>query len=142
MRERARRRTFGWWIMGGREREQIIEKMELLWKCRVQVARERYDAAAAHFTQMVFDSNAGLMEKPDGSFAVRDARLMESMARSEYLRVLRIFTVCGFRSSSKRFRMAFSLIRQYSSKSRVSLARSNTAMDNRNNWQWQAKTGS
>lgn len=77
--------------MAGQEREQL-EKTELLWKRRVQVARERYDAAASHLNRVLSAGNAGFLQEPDGVLAVRDARLKESMARSEYMRVLRIFT--------------------------------------------------
>jgi len=74
--------------LGGRNREE----MELLWKARLEAAHERYDFAKAQLKETLSAQQAGLLIAPDGSVAVRDARLKESGARSEYMRVLRIFT--------------------------------------------------
>lgn len=69
-----------------------MPEIESLWKHRLQVARERYDFAAAHARQTLSEVKSGLLAAPDGSVAARDAMLKETDARSEYMRVLRVFT--------------------------------------------------
>jgi len=70
---------------------RTLEEIESLWKERLQAVRERYDFAVAHLDKTLSEQKAGLLPTPDGSFAVRDARLKISRARSEYSRVLRVF---------------------------------------------------
>jgi CheY-like chemotaxis protein len=62
------------------------------WRIRLQQAKSYYDGCSQQFRKVLADQNEGLLPAPDGSHAVRQARIHESAARQEYIRALRIFT--------------------------------------------------
>jgi DNA-binding NarL/FixJ family response regulator len=68
-----------------------LELQEQL-RIRLRHASERYDDCSQRFSKVLEERNAGFFVAPDGSEAVRQARLQESVARDEYMTVLRIFT--------------------------------------------------
>jgi hypothetical protein len=72
----------------------IRSKAELtdVWTARLHQSRAVYDSAVSRFREVLADQHKGLMPAPDGSQAVRNARLQESAARNEHMRILRIFT--------------------------------------------------
>jgi hypothetical protein len=72
-------------------RNQYLE-IEEHWRNRLTSAEERLAKAVAESKRVLADFQEGSMVPPDGSLAVRNARLEESSSRKEYMRVLRIFT--------------------------------------------------
>lgn len=78
--------------MAERQPDRARVELEALWLDRVQAACEQRALAAAHCKRVLGDLTVSLTTEPDGSFAVRQARLAESHARSEYMRTLRVFT--------------------------------------------------
>ncbi len=63
--------------------------LEDQWARRVREALSKYRVAVEEFDRAVLDY--GLAE-PDGSFAVQQARIRQSAALDQYLRVLGTFT--------------------------------------------------
>jgi DNA-binding CsgD family transcriptional regulator len=68
-----------------------LELQEQL-RIRLQKASDHYQDYSQRFDKVLEERNAGLFEAPDGSGAVRQARIQESAARDEYMSVLRMFT--------------------------------------------------
>ena len=62
------------------------------WRERVLLARKKYELAVGQCRQIVKEQQQWPLPAPDGSTAVKNALLQESLAREEYMRVLRIFT--------------------------------------------------
>lgn len=73
-------------------REPDRAQLEEIWGTRLKETRIAYQFATANFAKVLSEQNQGLTPAPDGSLALRQARLQESAARNEYMRVLRIFT--------------------------------------------------
>jgi hypothetical protein len=65
-------------------------ELETLWRGYVCEARKRYDVAAAEFARVLNEQQCAATAA--GWLPLRLARLRESMARTEYMRVLKIFT--------------------------------------------------
>lgn len=61
------------------------------WRLKVEVARERYQAATKQYREALLKQREGLVPDPDDSHAVMLAREAESRAIAEYERVLLIF---------------------------------------------------
>jgi len=61
-------------------------------RIRLQKAKADYDDFSRHYSKVLAEQNQGLIPAPDGSHAVRQARVRESAALAEYMRVLRMFT--------------------------------------------------
>jgi hypothetical protein len=61
------------------------------WRTRVEVARVKYDQAVAEFRRVLKDQRDYPLPSPDGSGAIRKARQEESVARREYIQVLKVF---------------------------------------------------
>jgi len=74
------------------EQKQSRTELEQVWRTRLNESRTRYDLSVTQCRKVVEEQNQFPMPAPDGSFAVRKALTQESAARSEYMRVLRIFT--------------------------------------------------
>ena len=66
--------------------------MEEDWRHRVKVARTKYDLAVAECRKVLAEQKKWPLPAPDGSGSVRNAHVQESVARDEYMRVLRVFT--------------------------------------------------
>ena len=62
------------------------------WRERVLLAREKYELAVGQCREIVKEQQKWPLPAPDGSAAVKKALQHESLAREEYMRVLRIFT--------------------------------------------------
>jgi hypothetical protein len=60
------------------------------WQAELQKVKERYDESSLHLRKMLEEQNQGLLPTPDGAFAVRQARMRESAARQEHMRVVNI----------------------------------------------------
>jgi DNA-binding CsgD family transcriptional regulator len=67
-------------------------KLQELWRERLESAADRYRVASLEFQNAVDVVSKGLSVYPDGSYAVKKARIAESVTRDEHMRVLRIFT--------------------------------------------------
>jgi hypothetical protein len=67
-------------------------QLEEIWGARLKQSRTAYQFATAQFAKALSEQNQRLTPAPDGVLAVRQARLQETTARNEYMRVLRIFT--------------------------------------------------
>jgi DNA-binding NarL/FixJ family response regulator len=61
-------------------------------RIRLQKASDHYEDCSQRFKKVLEEWNAELFEAPDGSGAVRQARIQESSARDEYMSALRMFT--------------------------------------------------
>jgi hypothetical protein len=68
------------------------QEVEGRWRTYVADARRKYYVASADFAKAEDERQHGLTPHPDGSFSLRQARLRESAALREYVRVLKIFT--------------------------------------------------
>ena len=62
------------------------------WRTQVREAKERYDESAICFRRVLAEQKEGIRPEPDGSAAVRHARIQEDAARQEYMRLLTILT--------------------------------------------------
>jgi predicted nucleic acid-binding Zn ribbon protein len=62
------------------------------WRKRVEAARRQYDLTVTQFRKVLAEQKNWPLPAPDGSTAVRKARLQRSAALNEYMRTLRIFT--------------------------------------------------
>ena len=70
-------------------------EVEAAWRERVDRARSRYEEKLAMRRQMVgerLEWPISLSPDPDGRFALNQALKEESAARTEYMRILRIYT--------------------------------------------------
>lgn len=67
-------------------------KLEDVWRLRLEQAAERYHLAQANCAKVMDGFTKGLTVSLEGSQAVMEARLKESAALQEHIRVLRIFT--------------------------------------------------
>jgi hypothetical protein len=67
-------------------------ELEDQWRERVMSAQSEFDLAVAQFRAALEDRRNWHLRAPDGSAAIRHARLRESAARGEYARVLGIFS--------------------------------------------------
>jgi hypothetical protein len=70
--------------------ESYEEALEL-WRSKLRAAQAQHSAAVRKYRQASRDYKAGVFQSPDGSLALRQARLEESTALQEYMRVLIIF---------------------------------------------------
>jgi hypothetical protein len=77
-------------MMTGRDPQFV--QLETIWRQRLARAEERLAQAVADSKRVLAEFQEGMMISPDGSVAVRNARVEESRAREEYMRVLRAFT--------------------------------------------------
>jgi hypothetical protein len=66
------------------------QDVELYWRERVRAARIKYDLVIAE-SRKVLEEQTDLAS-PDATAALRRVRQQESLARDEYMRVLKIFT--------------------------------------------------
>ena len=66
--------------------------VEELWRKRLQEAEVRHNIADHELNKAMEDLTGGLVLPPDGSTAVRNARVAKSAALNEWMRVLRVFT--------------------------------------------------
>jgi hypothetical protein len=66
-------------------------QLEESWRLKVEVARERYQAATKQYREALLKQREGLAPDPDDSHAMMLAREAESRAIAEYERVLLIF---------------------------------------------------
>ncbi|HEY2019060.1 MAG TPA: hypothetical protein VGH38_36390 [Bryobacteraceae bacterium] len=71
-------------------RSRITE--EELWRARLHEAKLRYDAAASASRDTMQSFRQRSFPTPDGGAALKNALSKERVARSEYMRVLRILT--------------------------------------------------
>ena len=67
-------------------------ELENIWRLRLEEAAKRHKAASVDFKKILDEIVGGGDVPPDGSLAVRKARLHESAARREHMRILRQFT--------------------------------------------------
>jgi len=63
-----------------------------IWRARLEESRVVYEQATAHFTAVLSEQKLRPIPATDGALAIRQARLNESAAREEYMKVLKIFT--------------------------------------------------
>ena len=59
---------------------------------RLSESRTKYGLSVTRFRKVLEEQMHLGIPAPDGSLAVRNARIQESTARNEYMRVLKIFT--------------------------------------------------
>jgi hypothetical protein len=62
------------------------------WRTRLEQARARYDQCTHEFQATEAEVNAGWLPISDGAVVMQTARIRESTAQNEYLRVLRVFS--------------------------------------------------
>lgn len=67
------------------------EESEAIWQKRLEDAKQRLEFASNYLQEVRDDLNSGGVSLADGHFAYRRAIRAERIARSEFLRVLRIF---------------------------------------------------
>lgn len=66
--------------------------IEELWRSRLREAKSRYDSAAVASRDTMQNFRQRSLPTPDGGAALKNALGAERVARSEYMRVLRILT--------------------------------------------------
>ena len=67
-------------------------RLEEHWRLRLQQSFEQYRAASAHYRKTLEETNQQMTPRPDSSYALTQARNLESHALEEFRRVLRTFT--------------------------------------------------
>jgi hypothetical protein len=67
-------------------------EIEDLWRDRVKMARCKYEDSVVEFTKILAEQKHWPLPAPDGSTAVRNARIQESAALNDYMRTLKIYT--------------------------------------------------
>lgn len=74
--------------------EQAPSRVRLgtLWRDRLKTAKERYDAAAATSQAAIKTFQEQALPPPDGGANLISALKAERISRSEYLRILRLYT--------------------------------------------------
>jgi len=72
--------------------ESSRQQTEEYWRERVNAARVKYDLAVAESRKILDEQKQWPLPAPDGSSAVRSARMQESAALNEYMRALKEFT--------------------------------------------------
>ena len=68
------------------------KRAEAVWLEKLKRAEARYQTAATHARQLQAESLNRTMASADGTFALQQALRIETKARAEYVRVLRIFS--------------------------------------------------
>ena len=74
------------------DQKQSRAELQQVWMTRLSESRKKYDLSVTRFRKVLEEQKHLGIPAPDGSFAVRQARVQESTARNEYMRVLKIFT--------------------------------------------------
>ena len=74
------------------DQKQSRAELEQVWRTRLTESRNKYDLTVTQFRKILEEQKHLGIPAPDGSLAVRNARVQESAARNEYMRVLKIFT--------------------------------------------------
>jgi hypothetical protein len=84
---------------GNMDQEQIwvtsrtsLELLQEKWRTRLLEARTRYYECLQGLRNVEAEVNCGVHSAPDGSLALRNARIRESTAQEEYIRVSLAFT--------------------------------------------------
>ena len=67
-------------------------RAEEIWREKLHQAQNRYQFATAQSRQLQAEYSTGSVPSADGDFSLRKALRSENEARSEYMRVLRVFT--------------------------------------------------
>jgi hypothetical protein len=62
------------------------------WQTHLRKAREEYVVCSTNFHKVLIEQAGRLIHPSDGSLAIHQARIRETAARSEYMRILRIVT--------------------------------------------------
>jgi hypothetical protein len=71
---------------------RVEQPVEAFWRERLEDARSKYQEAAADFHVLMLQMHVRDFPSPDGSMAFSRALRAESVARKNYMRVLRIYT--------------------------------------------------
>ncbi len=74
------------------KREPSFDELTDYWCGRLQDATARHKAAIAQYREALEEYRTGTAPPVDGGFAFRQALRAETVARHEYVRILRIFT--------------------------------------------------
>src|SRR5438045_786883 len=84
-------RRFDWCgAMSGHKQSRA--ELEKLWRTRLLKCGAKYESAVAEFRKVLEEQKQLGTSAGGRSLAVRNALLRKSLARKEYIRVLRIFT--------------------------------------------------
>jgi hypothetical protein len=79
-------------LEGGNFMQRSPLELEEIWCERVRKAKGRYALASAQFMRALEEQKVYPIPAPDGSCFIRYARLLETQALMEYMRVLRIYS--------------------------------------------------
>lgn len=66
------------------------QQLEQLWRLRSEVARQRYETAAAHYRKLLKERPEGPTPRPDDPLLL--ARHEEAQALAAYIHTLKLFT--------------------------------------------------
>ena len=74
------------------EDAEARKRAEQIYREKLRQAQNRYQFATAQIRQLQAEYSTGSVPSADGDFALRNALRNENDARSDYMRVLRVFT--------------------------------------------------
>jgi hypothetical protein len=74
------------------ENAEAGKQVEQIWRAKFRQAQDRYQFATANTRRLQAEYSTSSVPPADGDFAVRNALRNENEARSEYMRVLHVFT--------------------------------------------------